>query len=134
MQFALSVGYALPVIASLLRPSSDLARLVAIWNRLLQPAMRPIFEAIGPPSCRGGVDLYQAHVRFQVVDAIIATACYVACTPFWGAWAARLRRLPRWAQATPERREADLETVIYSLACFTAAFGAARAPKADGPF
>jgi hypothetical protein len=178
VQMLLSVGYALAVIASLLRPSSDLARLVAGWNRLLQPAMRPIFDVIGPPPCHGDVELYQAYVRLIVVDAVIATGCYLACTPFWGVWAARLRCLPRWAQATPEQRESDLEigqgltlagaigaawalvsldplfvgpncatvspwlflrvplviTVIYGLACFTVAFGAARAPEDNGPF
>jgi hypothetical protein len=178
VQFALSAGYALPVIVSLLSPSSDLARLVAGWNRLLQPVMRPIFELIGPPPCHGDLGLYQAYVRLIVVDAVIATVCYLACTPFWGAWATRLRQLPRWAQAPPERREADLEigqgltlagaigaawalisldppfvgsncatvdpwqflrvpliiTVVYGLACFTAAFGAARAPDDHGPF
>lgn len=178
VQVLLSVSYALSVIVSLLSPSSDLTRLVASWNRLLQPVMQPIFEAIGPPSCRGGADLYQAYVRLIVVDTVVATACYLACVPFWGVWAARLRQLPRLAQATPGRREADLEigqgltlagaigaawalisldppfagsscttvspwlflrvpliiTVVYGLACFAAAFGAARAPEDDGPF
>lgn len=178
LEFGLSVGYALSVIVSLLSPSSDLARLVASWNRLSQPAIQPIFEMTGPPPCHGDPGPYQAYVRVIVVDAVIATVCHLACTPFWGVWAARLRRLQRWAQATPEQREADLEigqgltlagalgaawalfgldplfvgancaavspwlflrvpliiTIIYGLACFTAAFGAARAPTDDGSF
>jgi hypothetical protein len=155
-------------------PASGLAQGMAQWDQRLKPVLGPIFEALGRSPCAAqglrALRLYDAYVEVVVVDLAIAATCYLACAPFWGDWAKRLRHHPRWARAKPEQVENELEigqgltlagaagaawvlvdapypaaacvtldpwlflraplivTVVYGLACFSAAFGSARSP------
>ncbi|MEO8113968.1 MAG: hypothetical protein ABI655_06285, partial [Phenylobacterium sp.] len=39
----------------------------------------------------------------------VASACFLLSAPSWATWAKRRQAAPRWACATPQRRESELE-------------------------
>jgi hypothetical protein len=112
-QFALTAGYCLLVLVSLHLPASGLAQIMAQWDQRLRPVLGPILEALGKSPCAAhglsGLRLYDAYVELVIVNLAIAASCYLACAPFWKDWAKRLRRHPRWARASAQQVESELE-------------------------
>jgi hypothetical protein len=123
----MTAGYCLLVIISLQHPTSAPARVAAALDAWLKPVMTPIFDAIGWPACgarKAAVQrIYGAYVQLVVVDLVIATAWFLACIPFWPAWAKRLRERPRWVGAAPAKLESDFE--LGQGLALVGAFGAA---------